>query len=199
MLYTFTEWWRLYYGPFSQKRRYSKDRSSPVDELSPVVPSDRDPRKPEPGANGDCIVNIPCSGWNIRSSKVLWITLGSKARKELPQDPGLQQITVPERGPPVHPSARRPSQSHWPGTCGTQAWGAMCSLRVCGQILLPIFLSIFLIQLLISFSENSYSQVSRHRGKLRLKSADAEGEPSPARGWCPRPLPPCFLLIVRTW
>ncbi|XP_045041221.1 PTTG1IP family member 2 [Desmodus rotundus] len=51
----------------------------------------------------------------------------------------------------------------------------MCSLRVCGQILLPIFLSIFLIQLLISFSENGYSQVSRHRGKLRLKSADAEG------------------------
>ncbi|KAF6086319.1 hypothetical protein HJG60_008498 [Phyllostomus discolor] len=51
----------------------------------------------------------------------------------------------------------------------------MCSLRVCGQILLPIFVSIFLIQLLISFSENGYSQVSRHRGKLRPKAVDDDG------------------------
>ncbi|XP_054420167.1 PTTG1IP family member 2 [Pteronotus mesoamericanus] len=51
----------------------------------------------------------------------------------------------------------------------------MCSLRVWGQILLPIFLSLFLIQLLIGFSENGFFQISRHRGKQRPKSADDNG------------------------
>ncbi|XP_073754885.1 PTTG1IP family member 2 [Callorhinus ursinus] len=45
-------------------------------------------------------------------------------------------------------------------------------LRAWGQILLPVFLSLFLIQLLISFSENHFSHISRQRGKQRSKSLD---------------------------
>nr|KAF6418710.1 hypothetical protein HJG63_008745 [Rousettus aegyptiacus] len=48
----------------------------------------------------------------------------------------------------------------------------MCWLRSWSQILLPVFLSIFLIQLFISFSEHSYSQISRHKGKQRANSVD---------------------------
>uniref|UniRef100_A0ABI7WIU7 PTTG1 interacting protein n=1 Tax=Felis catus TaxID=9685 RepID=A0ABI7WIU7_FELCA len=48
----------------------------------------------------------------------------------------------------------------------------MCWPRAWGQILLPVFLSLFLIQLLISFSENHFSQISRQRGKQRPKSLD---------------------------
>nr|KAF6319739.1 hypothetical protein mMyoMyo1_008478 [Myotis myotis] len=51
----------------------------------------------------------------------------------------------------------------------------MCWLRAWGQILLPVFLSLLLIQLLISFSEKGFSQISRHKGKQRPKSADNEG------------------------
>nr|XP_036875718.1 uncharacterized protein PTTG1IP2 [Manis javanica] len=48
----------------------------------------------------------------------------------------------------------------------------MCWLCARGQILLPVFLSLFLIQLFISFSENHFSHISGHRGKQRPKSAD---------------------------
>ncbi|XP_054582337.1 PTTG1IP family member 2 isoform X2 [Eptesicus fuscus] len=51
----------------------------------------------------------------------------------------------------------------------------MCWLRAWGQILLPVFLSLLLIQLLINFSEKGFSQISRHRGKQRPKSAENEG------------------------
>ncbi|XP_032161050.1 uncharacterized protein LOC116569139 isoform X2 [Mustela erminea] len=48
----------------------------------------------------------------------------------------------------------------------------MCWLRAWGQIFLPVFLSLFFIQLLISFSEDHFSHVSRQRGKQRSKSLD---------------------------
>ncbi|XP_044776096.1 PTTG1IP family member 2 [Neomonachus schauinslandi] len=48
----------------------------------------------------------------------------------------------------------------------------MCWLRAWRQILLPVFLSLFLIQLLISFSENHFSHIARQRGKQRSKSLD---------------------------
>ncbi|NP_001374797.1 uncharacterized LOC118827801 precursor [Canis lupus familiaris] len=48
----------------------------------------------------------------------------------------------------------------------------MCWLRAWSQILLPIFLSLFLIQLLINFSEDQFSQISRQRGKQRSQSLD---------------------------
>uniref|UniRef100_A0A9L0SLA9 PTTG1IP family member 2 n=1 Tax=Equus caballus TaxID=9796 RepID=A0A9L0SLA9_HORSE len=48
----------------------------------------------------------------------------------------------------------------------------MCWLRALGQILLPVFLSLFLIQLLISFSENGFSQISSYTAKQRTKSVD---------------------------
>ncbi|XP_036285850.1 PTTG1IP family member 2 [Pipistrellus kuhlii] len=51
----------------------------------------------------------------------------------------------------------------------------MCWLRAWSQILLPVFLSLLLIQLLISFSEKGFSHISRHRGKHRQKSSDYEG------------------------
>ncbi|XP_032108982.1 uncharacterized protein PTTG1IP2 [Cebus imitator] len=43
----------------------------------------------------------------------------------------------------------------------------MCWLRAWGQILLPIFLSLFLIQLLISFSENGFFYSPRNNQKPR--------------------------------
>ncbi|XP_044102944.1 PTTG1IP family member 2 [Neovison vison] len=48
----------------------------------------------------------------------------------------------------------------------------MCWLRAWGQIFLPVFLSLFFIQLLISFSEDHFSHISRQRGKQRSKSLD---------------------------
>nr|XP_055128758.1 PTTG1IP family member 2 isoform X1 [Symphalangus syndactylus] len=43
----------------------------------------------------------------------------------------------------------------------------MCWLRVWGQILLPVFLSLFLIQLLVSFSENGFIHSPRNNQKPR--------------------------------
>lgn len=88
------------------------------------------------------------------------------------------------RGPPVQPGTWFPPRSNWPGAGGTQAGGAMCWLRAWGQILLPVFLSLFLIQLLISFSENHFSHISRQRGKQRSKSLD-DGEPFQAQRLMP--------------
>ncbi|XP_033276302.1 PTTG1IP family member 2 [Orcinus orca] len=48
----------------------------------------------------------------------------------------------------------------------------MCRPQSWSQILLPVFFSLFLVQLFISFSENSFSQVSRHKNKHRPKSMD---------------------------
>ncbi|KAF6301846.1 hypothetical protein mRhiFer1_008760 [Rhinolophus ferrumequinum] len=45
-------------------------------------------------------------------------------------------------------------------------------LRTWGQILLPLFLSLVLFQLLMSFSENGISQIARHRSKLRTNSVE---------------------------
>ncbi|XP_073096102.1 PTTG1IP family member 2 [Manis javanica] len=72
----------------------------------------------------------------------------------------------------------------------------MCWLCARGQILLPVFLSLFLIQLFISFSENHFSHISGHRGKQRPKSADDDGELCRAQslGACPAQPPPCFCL-----
>ncbi|XP_045420105.1 PTTG1IP family member 2 [Lemur catta] len=39
----------------------------------------------------------------------------------------------------------------------------MCWLRAWGQILLPVFLSLFLIQLLINFSDNGFPQIYNSR------------------------------------
>ncbi|KAM8936547.1 LOW QUALITY PROTEIN: PTTG1IP family member 2 [Lycaon pictus] len=65
----------------------------------------------------------------------------------------------------------------------------MCWLRAWSQILLPIFLSLFLIQLLINFSEDQFSQISRQRGKQRSQSLD-DGEPlSPEDDALHMPLP----------
>ncbi|XP_037693412.1 uncharacterized protein PTTG1IP2 [Choloepus didactylus] len=50
----------------------------------------------------------------------------------------------------------------------------MCSPRAWSQILLPVFLSLCLIQLLINFSENGFSQFLRHSGKQRPKNADKD-------------------------
>nr|XP_058929962.1 PTTG1IP family member 2 [Kogia breviceps] len=83
----------------------------------------------------------------MRGTKILRIVLGSRARKGLPRKGlGLGQVTVHEwvRG----------SSSSW------------------SQFLLPVFFSLFLVQLFISFSENSFSQVSRHKNKHRPKSVD---------------------------
>ncbi|XP_047610346.1 PTTG1IP family member 2 [Phacochoerus africanus] len=48
----------------------------------------------------------------------------------------------------------------------------MCWPRSWSQILLSVFFSLLLIQLFISFSENSFSQISRHKNTRRLKSVD---------------------------
>lgn len=79
------------------------------------------------------------------------------------------------RGLPVQPHTCCPLPSNWPGTGRTQAGGTMCWLRAWGQIFLPVFLSLFFIQLLISFSEDHFSHISRQRGKQRSKSLD-DGE-----------------------
>ncbi|XP_052495012.1 PTTG1IP family member 2 [Budorcas taxicolor] len=50
----------------------------------------------------------------------------------------------------------------------------MCWLRSWSQILLPVFISLFLIQLFISFSENSFSQISRYKDKQRPKTMNDE-------------------------
>ncbi|XP_005678956.1 PREDICTED: uncharacterized protein LOC102175547 [Capra hircus] len=50
----------------------------------------------------------------------------------------------------------------------------MCWLRSWSQILLPVFISLFLIQLFISFSENSFSQISRYKDKQRTKTMNDE-------------------------
>ncbi|XP_066209877.1 PTTG1IP family member 2 [Saccopteryx leptura] len=51
----------------------------------------------------------------------------------------------------------------------------MCRLRVWGQILLPVFLSLFLTQLLFNFSDDGFSRISRHRGKQRPRSSGSDG------------------------
>lgn len=73
----------------------------------------------------------------------------------------------------------------------------MCWLRAWGHILLPVFLSLLLIQLLLNFSENGFSPISRHRGKRRPKSADQDGEP-PAPAVLPtwQPLLPARCRLV---
>nr|XP_011729038.1 uncharacterized protein LOC105475473 isoform X3 [Macaca nemestrina] len=48
----------------------------------------------------------------------------------------------------------------------------MCWLRAWGQILLPVFLSLFLIQLLISFSENGFFYSPRNNQKPRDKTEE---------------------------
>ncbi|XP_059963702.1 PTTG1IP family member 2 [Mesoplodon densirostris] len=48
----------------------------------------------------------------------------------------------------------------------------MCRPQSWSQMLLPVFFSLFLVQLFIIFSENSFSQVSRHKNKHRPKSMD---------------------------
>lgn len=85
-------------------------------------------------------------------------------------------------------------ESQWLETGGTQAWGAMCWLRAWSQILLPVFLSLLLIQLLISFSEKGFSHISRHRGKHRPKTSDDEGEPCPTARPALSPLDPWCQL-----
>ncbi|XP_060012159.1 LOW QUALITY PROTEIN: PTTG1IP family member 2 [Lagenorhynchus albirostris] len=60
----------------------------------------------------------------------------------------------------------------------------MCRLQSWSQILLPVFFSLFLVQLFISFSENSFSQVSRHKNKHRPKSMDDEPEKVIQCFWC---------------
>ncbi|XP_071071614.1 PTTG1IP family member 2 [Dasypus novemcinctus] len=102
--------------------------------------------------------NIPRSGRNIRNirdSEVLRIMQrpGSEAAAS---GPGLRQDSVPGRGP----SAPR--------------GGGMCSLRAWSQILLPVFLSLSLIQLLINVSENGFSQTIRHRSNKSLNKTDKD-------------------------
>ncbi|KAM5203508.1 PTTG1IP family member 2 isoform 1-T1 [Hipposideros larvatus] len=48
----------------------------------------------------------------------------------------------------------------------------MCWLRAWGQILLPVFLSLFLIQLLMSFTEKGPPQIPRHRIKPRTSAVE---------------------------
>nr|XP_020145411.1 uncharacterized protein LOC109731245 isoform X2 [Microcebus murinus] len=50
----------------------------------------------------------------------------------------------------------------------------MCWLRAWGQILLPVFLSLFLIQLLINFSENGFSEIYNARNRQRPSKGSAE-------------------------
>ncbi|XP_027624292.1 uncharacterized protein LOC102472864 [Tupaia chinensis] len=50
----------------------------------------------------------------------------------------------------------------------------MCWLRTWGQILLPVFLSLFLIQLLISFSENDFSQIYNRKNRQKPKDLNEE-------------------------
>ncbi|XP_063099153.1 PTTG1IP family member 2 [Cavia porcellus] len=46
----------------------------------------------------------------------------------------------------------------------------MCRLRGWGQLFLPVFLSLFLIQLLINFSDNGFFHIFSQRNKQRRKS-----------------------------
>ncbi|XP_008583558.1 PREDICTED: uncharacterized protein LOC103600968 [Galeopterus variegatus] len=50
----------------------------------------------------------------------------------------------------------------------------MCWLRAWGQILLPVFLSVLLIQLLVSFSENGFSKIYSPRNTQKQKDSIEE-------------------------
>ncbi|KFO21184.1 hypothetical protein H920_17419 [Fukomys damarensis] len=54
----------------------------------------------------------------------------------------------------------------------------MCWLRAWGQLFLPVFLSLFLFQLLINFSDDGFPHIFSQRNKQRIKSEIEEAVPS---------------------
>lgn len=148
-------------------------------------------RKPELGVDWDCVMNIPRLAGTLGVQRFCEFCRGPGSGGAAPTELGLGWWQS-QGGLPVRPG----TWCHWPGTGGTRDHGTMCWLWAWGQILLPVFLSLFLIQLFISFWENRFSHISRHRGKQQPKSADDDGERSRAQslGACPVQPPPCFCL-----